>query len=367
MPEIINPQHPSLTALADLQSQNAAENATQDAATGEESHNPEEIAIVVVDSARFSSTIIAKILGTCGYQDVRYTNSPFQALRSLEKRSADVLIADANMPSMNGLELARRVRTTEPTNKHHTHIILLTVKEDPADLAEALKAGVDDFLSKDQIRNLLPSRVMAAHHMAQRQNALLKENAGLHKQIGDLRTTDIIDPITGLGNLTFTLARIDDLSRDVEARGGATCLLLVGINNLGVISNTHDTESVDELVSGFAAKVRNLVRPLDVVTRPEPGIIAVCMRQPSLENCTSRSFKRIFDNLYMHSFKTGGGYIPVVVGVGVCIADNTTGLPGAKNYLRAAYNVLMRSYETGIVTVSEYSPEQAEPHLSLWA
>ena len=326
-----------------------------------------EVQILVVDGARFSSAIIAKILGDEGFNDVRYTNSPFQALRSLEKRPADVLIADWNMPSMNGLELTRRVRAIEPSTRHHTHIVLLTGNEESANLQEALRAGVDDFIGKDQLRAQLPSRILSARRLASRQNALLTENSSLKKQLNDLRATDVIDPITGLGNLKFTTTRIADLTKEVEARGGAACLLLIGISNLKVIRDQYDDETLDELITGFAAKLRNLVRPLDIVTRPDTGILAVTMRQPSLDNCTSHSFNRVFDNLYMHSFKTSQGYIPVVVGVSICAADETTGLPDATSYLRAAYDALTRSYETGIITVSKYNLEQANQHLALWA
>ena len=167
---------------------------------------------MVVDGARFSSTIMAKILRSGGFKDVRFTNSPFQALRSLEKRPAEILIADWNLPSMNGLELTRRVRASEPAAKHHTHIILLTGTEDTADLEEALAVGVDDFLSKEQIRSLLQNRILAAQKLSTRQNELLRDNAALAQQVNDLRTTDVIDPVTGIGNLKFTLERIKDLS-----------------------------------------------------------------------------------------------------------------------------------------------------------
>ena len=315
--------------------------------------------ILVVDGAQFSSTIIARVLASAGFNDVRYTSDPFQALRSLEKRPADVLITDWNMPAMSGIELTRQVRASEPAAQHHTHVVLLTGNEDSDQLEAALSAGVDDFIGKSQVRSLLPSRILSARRLTNRQNALLIENAALRRQIDDLRTTDIIDPITGLGNMKFTQARIADLTKDIEARGGAACVLLVGISNLQVIREQHDHETLDELVTGFAAKVRNLVRPLDVVTRPEPGILAVTMRQPNMESCTSHSFKRVFDNLYMHSFKTSQGYIPVVVGVSICAADTTTGLPDPENYMRAAYNALMLSYETGIIKVTKYSHEHA--------
>jgi len=327
----------------------------------------QQMHILVVNSARFSNVVIAKILARAGHADVRYTSDPLDALRSLEKRPADVLISDWSMSAMNGLELARRVRSIEPAARHHTHIVLLTGNEDSDHLGAALSAGVDDFISKNQVRSLLASRIQSAQRLTQRQNSLLAENAALKKQINDLQTTDVIDPITGLGNMKFTEARIADLTRDVEARGGAACLLLVGIRNLETIRAQHDDEALDELISGFAAKVRNFVRPLDVVTRPEPGILAIAMRQPSLANCTSHSFKRVFDNLYMHSFKTSQGYIPVEVGVSICGADESTGLPDPINYMRAAYAALTDSYHTGLITVAKYSKNQAAAHFALWA
>jgi PleD family two-component response regulator len=43
----------------------------------------EDIPILVVDDAKFSSAIIAKALRSGGFSNVRFTNNPLQALRSL--------------------------------------------------------------------------------------------------------------------------------------------------------------------------------------------------------------------------------------------------------------------------------------------
>jgi PleD family two-component response regulator len=114
---------------------------------------------------------------------------------------------------------------------------------------------------------------------------------------------------------------------------------------------------IDELMSGIGAKLRQLVRPLDVVTRPEANLFAVTMLQPAIENCTSASFRRIFDNLYMHSFRTSEGFIPVVVGVSLVAADARTGLPDPKSFMRSAYDALARSFDTGIITVMKHGEQ----------
>jgi diguanylate cyclase (GGDEF)-like protein len=314
----------------------------------------EDIPILVVDDAKFSSAIIAKALRSGGFSNVRFTNNPLQALRSAEKRPAQIMIADWLMPSMDGLELTRRIKKLDVAIGHFTYVMLLTARDDIQAMNEAFQEGVDDFLNKANLRGQLLPRVFSAQRIAERQNELIRTNRLLRKKVRELTTTDLVDPVTGLGNMKFTLERIRNVTREVDARGGAACLLLVGINNLDVIESQYDRAVVDELMSGVSAKMRQLVRPLDVVTRPEANMFAVSMLQSNIENCTSASFRRVFDNLYMHSFKTSEGFIPVVVGVSLVAADPATGLPDPKTFMRTGFEALSQSFDTGIITVLRY-------------
>ena len=320
----------------------------------------EDIPILVVDDAKFSSAIIAKALKGGGFDNVRFTNNPLQALRSLEKRPAQILIADWLMPSLDGLELTRRVKKLDDVGQHFTYVMLLTARDDFEAMQKAFEMGVDDFLNKANLRTQLLPRVVAARRIASRQNELIRTNRLLRKKLKEVQTTDLVDPVTGLGNLKFTLERISDACRQAGARGGATCLLMVGISNLKVIREQYDGSVVDELMSGIGAKLRQLVRPLDLVTRPESSMFTVITLQPDLDVCASSSFRRIFDNLYMHSFKTSEGYIPVVVGVSISAADATTGFPTAKQFMQHAYAGLTRSFDTGLISVQTYDSKQLD-------
>ena len=309
---------------------------------------------MVVDDAKFSSAIIAKVLRTGGFTNVRFTNNPLEALRSLEKTPAQIVIADWLMPTMDGLELARRVKKHDDANDHFTYVLLMTARDDYEAIKQAFDVGVDDFLNKAHLRAQLLPRMVAAGRIASRQNELIRSNRHLQRKVKELQVTDLVDPVTGLGNLKFTLERISDLLKQSETRGGAACLLLIGINNFEVVKHQFDQASIDELMSGLSAKIRQLVRPLDVVTRPEPNIFAVMTLQDAMKNCTSASFKRVFDELYMKSFKTSEGDIPVVVGVSIAAADRTTGFPNAKDFMHYAYDGLTKSFETGSIVVQAF-------------
>jgi phosphoserine phosphatase RsbU/P len=321
----------------------------------------EDIPILVVDDAKFSSAIIAKALRSGGFSNVRFTNNPLQALRSIEKRPAQIVIADWLMPMMDGLELTRRVKQLDETTDHFTYVMLLTARDDIQAMQGALAEGVDDFLNKANLRGQLLPRVFAAQRIAERENALIRTNQQLRLKIRELIASDVIDPVTGLGNMRFSQERIEELMRDVEARGGAACLLLLGINNYDLIEQQYDSTVLDELMAGIGKRLRQLVRPRDIVTRPEANVFAVIMRHPTIDNCSTASFRRIFDKLYMHAFKTGDGHVPVVVGVGLCAADTMTGLPDPVAFMRGGREALSKSFETGLITVERFeaSPQHS--------
>lgn len=315
-----------------------------------------DIPILVVDDAKFSSAIIAKVLRSGGFSNVRFTNNPLEALRSLEKRAAHILLADWLMPTMDGVELARRVKAMDAKTGHFTYIALMTARDDFDALKGAFEAGVDDFISKGNLRDQLLGRVVAANAIATRTNDLMKQSNLLSRRIDEAHITDVIDPVTGLGNRRFTQERLDAMLRQSESRGGTACLLLVGLNNLSEIEDQFETGSIDELLCGLASKIRSLVRPLDLVTRPSKRGFAVLTMQESIKNCTSDSFKRMFDNLYMHSFRTQQGYIPVVIGVSITAADRTTGYPGGEELMQFAEAGLAKSYETGTIQAISFDP-----------
>jgi PleD family two-component response regulator len=318
----------------------------------------EDIPILVVDDAKFSSAIIAKALRAGGFNNVRFTNNPLQALRSLEKRPAEVVISDWLMSAMDGIELVRRIKKLDDTEHRFTYTMLLTTRDDVEALEESFRSGVDDFLNKAHLRTQLLPRVVAAHRIARRQNELLAANLQLRRKLRDMQTTDLVDPATGLGNVRYTLDKLGDVLKHAETRGGSACLILVGIQNLAIVQQQFEPAVVDELVAALGARLRQLVRPLDTVTRPEPDLFAILLTQPGPAG-SGEAFRRIFDSLYMRSFKTSRGFIPIVIGMSICSADASTGFPGAKLLMELAFKGIAPSFDSGTITSRAFDPVDA--------
>jgi PleD family two-component response regulator len=201
-------------------------------------------------------------------------------------------------------------------------------------------------------------RVVAAHRIARRQNELLAANLQLRRKLRDMQTTDLVDPATGLGNVRYTLDKLGDVLKHAETRGGSACLILVGIQNLAIVQQQFEPAVVDELVAALGARLRQLVRPLDTVTRPEPDLFAILLTQPGPAG-SGEAFRRIFDSLYMRSFKTSRGFIPIVIGMSICSADASTGFPGAKLLMELAFKGIAPSFDSGTITSRAFDPVDA--------
>jgi two-component system KDP operon response regulator KdpE len=112
--------------------------------------------ILVVDDEPQITRVLRTTLSSHGY-DIRVANDGESALDLMKDWPADLVITDLSMPSMDGLELTRRVRT-----KSRVPIIVLSVKGEERTKVQALDAGADDYVTKPFGINELLARVRAA-------------------------------------------------------------------------------------------------------------------------------------------------------------------------------------------------------------
>jgi sigma-B regulation protein RsbU (phosphoserine phosphatase) len=252
-----------------------------------------DTSILVVDDAKFSSAMVNRVIARAGYQDVRHANSAANALKLLEERPAHILIADWLMPEMDGLELSQRVRQLDEASNHFTYVMLLTAKEGVEALAVAFEQGVDDFVNKSHMQDQLLPRLLSAERITLLQNRLLQENQNLIEANAKLKKLSPFDGLTGLGNRAYASRRLADTLKHVSSRGGAACCLLLTISNFEAIRKQYPAAIVSQMLLAVARRLRQLVRPLDVVTRIGPNQFAIITHHADLSCCTESSYRRI--------------------------------------------------------------------------
>lgn len=319
--------------------------------------NP-HLSILVVDDAKFSSAMIGRALSQAGYQDLRFANSAAEAIRLLEQRPASVLLADWLMPEMNGLELTVQVRQFDEMAHHYTYVILLTGKEGENVLGEAFDSGVDDFISKAAMNEQLVPRVYAADRLCNTLQRLLQENRLLTENIASLEQRNLIDPLTGLGNSRYLHQKMLDSLRQVESRGGALCYLLIGLQDMHELHQRYGDTFYNELLTGVARRLQQLVRPLDVLVRLDESHFGLITLLTDLHECSPSSFKRLHEGINLKAFKTSEGFISLKAGISLVGLD-AKGLPlTPEQIIDNATRILPESHSTGLVTALRLSLPQ---------
>lgn len=101
--------------------------------------------ILAVDDSPSMRALVKATLSQAGY-DVVQAADGVEALAMARNTSVDLVLADVNMPNMDGITLVKELRTL-PTYKF-TPILMLTTEINKLKKIEAKKAGATGWLVK---------------------------------------------------------------------------------------------------------------------------------------------------------------------------------------------------------------------------
>ena len=172
--------------------------------------------LLLVDDESFIRRGIKELINlkALGISEVMEASNGREALSKAKQHSPHIILADINMPIMNGLDFVSEVRSMLPFTK-----IAMITGYDYFDYAvRALKAGVDDYVlkpvSKDDITMLLKKLIEKLHW----EKADRLANKTIH-ELDEYNSEDQYDNYrenldkilkTNLSNSTFSLNQLAD-------------------------------------------------------------------------------------------------------------------------------------------------------------
>lgn len=99
--------------------------------------------VLVVDDEPIVLQVFSRVLGEKGLR-TRTASNAEEALKVLDEGGIACVLADKNMPGMDGIEMLRRVREAQP----HCAFIVMTGYASTDSAIEALRLGAVDYLQK---------------------------------------------------------------------------------------------------------------------------------------------------------------------------------------------------------------------------
>src|SRR3954451_15606826 len=99
--------------------------------------------ILIVDDEQSYRQLLTLVFQEEGH-NIRTAMNGRQALELLEKEPAQVIVSDVKMPDMDGIEMLRSLRESQP----EIGVVLMTAFASVETAREAFKLGADDFIQK---------------------------------------------------------------------------------------------------------------------------------------------------------------------------------------------------------------------------
>ena len=112
---------------------------------------------LIIDDSRAMRRILRQIVEPFGFQVTEAADGLEGLMRLDEMNDVEVVLVDWNMPNMDGLEFVQTVRAH--VKRQHLKLVMVTTETEPAKMARALMAGVDEFVMKPFTPDILLNKL----------------------------------------------------------------------------------------------------------------------------------------------------------------------------------------------------------------
>jgi diguanylate cyclase (GGDEF)-like protein len=214
--------------------------------------------VLIAEDDPVSRRLLEATLSKWGYEVLACADGgeAWQILQQSDPPSLAIL--DWMMPRMDGVQVCREVRkrAAEP----YVYLILLTARNQKADVITGLEAGADDYIIKPFDANELRMRLRAGRRILDLQTELIYAREKLRE-----RATS--DSLTCLWNRAAILEILQQEFERAQRADVTLSLLLADLDHFKRINDTYGHLAGDAVLREVAQRMRTVLRPYDRIGR----------------------------------------------------------------------------------------------------
>lgn len=184
-----------------------------------------------------------------------------QALKFLEKNTADLILLDIDMPEMNGFELMEILKKSDTLKE--IPVMFLTADSDANTEAKCLEMGAHDYISKPFVPIVMCTRIARTLELEDLRRSLAMKLDEKIKEVSVMKDQSSKDALTGLWNRTYSKEQVDGMI----SNGTTGSLFMIDMDNFKAINDTYGHQAGDSVLQKFAETMRKYAKEGDILCR----------------------------------------------------------------------------------------------------
>ena len=137
----------------------------------------DSLRVLIADDSGTDRLILKSLLKRIGHEVLEAADG-LEAVAIFQREQPDIVLLDALMPQMDGMEAARHIKAL--SGERMVPLIFLTSLNEAEDLARCLEAGGDDFLTKPYNRVIIEAKIHAFGRMQRMHDTLSRQRDMIH-------------------------------------------------------------------------------------------------------------------------------------------------------------------------------------------
>ncbi len=266
--------------------------------------------ILLVDDRAASAERIHSALSA--KHQVEIEAGPQEAVFRAAEGDFDLAIVSLGLRDFDGLRLCSQLRTLERTRQ--LPLLLIAETEDRQKVLRGLDLGVNDYLTRPIDRNELVARVRSQIRRRRYAEALQDDvKASIEMAL--------LDALTGLNNRRYLETHLAAILEQCAQRGRPLSMMVLDIDHFKSVNDTYGHEAGDDVLRGFAQRVKRVIRNADLMCRLGGEEFVVVMPDTGID-VAGVIAERVRGSVQAEPFRieNGSRAIPITVSIGLACA-----------------------------------------------
>jgi diguanylate cyclase (GGDEF)-like protein len=271
---------------------------------------PRAHAVLVVEDDPVYRHAVQHLLAGKGYEVESLTDGCQGVAKACAPDAPRILILDWMLPGLDGPEICRQVRQRGP--EYYQYILLLTSRNQTADIVEGLEAGADDYLLKPPDAHELVARIQVGERILRLHDSLVQAQESLRFQA----THDVL---TGLWNRRALMDLLKAEFERAARRAAPISVFMADIDCFKRINDEHGHLVGDVVLQQVAHRLSQAVRPYDLIGRYGGEEFVIAASELGAGGACEMA-ERLREEVSATAINCEGKSVPATISVGVATA-----------------------------------------------